>query len=363
MHKRAFAALAASSVLLSACGTLPNVTYRYYPAKSVTTLSVTQTVACNADHELLVSSAVVAPVTAYSANYSSEAGELYVPSIDRKWADADASFTFSDDGRLKGINAQLTGQGETILKSAITLGTAIAGAAAAFSAPVRIKHNDKNENDKEECDTLAKWVGDGKPATLTYTKVLDLYTASTKETDPCDPRIYKRNDAGNCVPFADVTPADAPNDALAKTIDPAGDKDAWVSDRLLYNRLKDKLPKLSFDVKWSFFRHPASYMAADKSKDDFTTIKLQDTASAHLDFKAGDVWIGGAAVTVPVEGSLYALAVPKAGMFGSRKIVLTLSDAGAINSLEYGKGNGAAGAMNVVSSAVTAATPAPPSSP
>jgi hypothetical protein len=44
------------------------------------------------------------------------------------FADSDANFQFYDDGRLKSINQSTTGQGETIIKSVVSLGTTVAGA-------------------------------------------------------------------------------------------------------------------------------------------------------------------------------------------------------------------------------------------
>src|SRR5262249_20860385 len=112
--------------LLSACATTPEVTYNYYPSRSETTITLTQTIACNTDGNTLVVSNQPGISTLYSADHKNGPFTLRIKALDGFLADSDINIDLYDDGRLKGINANTTGEGEAVIKSAITLATAVA---------------------------------------------------------------------------------------------------------------------------------------------------------------------------------------------------------------------------------------------
>jgi hypothetical protein len=54
----------------------------------------------------------------------------------------------------------------------------------------------------------------------------------------------------------------------------------------------------------------------------------------------------------------YALPIPRAAVFGKQSFALTLSEAGAVTAIDYGKLTGAASPLNVATAAANAAAPA-----
>ena len=335
--------------LLSACATIPVVTYTYYLPKSATTLSLTQTLTC-AGGQFVAVSAVQTPSTAYSANYEkSEPLETTKfeadTSLGRDLSDTDVNISFYDDGRLKGINATMTGEGETVLKSAISLGSSLAGLSGALMllrTPLLPGRGAVKLS--SPCQAVKDWAGEGKSATLTYTTIVDLNQLAEHESirlnDGSDPRLA-------------------------------------ISDRVLYDKVKPELPDVIVSVSEIKPVPPYAKYTEQAGRHAFT-INMQKTANVRIDFytcrsqacpqradKTYDYskanWAGGATVLVPDEGDTYALAIPSSEVFGTGKMVLAVSEAGAIQTLEYSRTSGAAGAMNVAANAATTATPAPAS--
>lgn len=348
--------LSAAAAALCACSSTPDVTYQYYPAKSVTVLSVTQNLACTkaVKHgeppKLVVTSVLQTPTTTYSADYGQGPYRLRLRDLDSTLADTDTMFTLSDDGRLKTINATTTGQGETILKSAITLGTAVvAFAGAEFAAQQNIdteifkreaEQRRKAKPKPTPCQILANWPAGDKGVSLIFTTVVDLNRL------PANRPVYLNRPGAAVVPAAEATPEPTTS----------------VSDPQLYKAMTATgpvLPRVSMKVAGKTPLQRAADYVPDTS-ERVGEVTLQDAQAVRMDFWVDDNWAASNVATIPVAGSNYLLPVPKATAFGNSKIGLTLSDSGTVTSIEYGKNTGAAGPMNVVSSAVTAATPAPP---
>jgi hypothetical protein len=278
----------------------------YYPPKAETTVTVTETIACNSNQELVfVLSA--SPNTVYSGDYSQKPHDFSFKKVDGgSLSDSSLTFNLTEDGRLKSINATTTGEGEAVVKSAVTLATAIAGAVAGQTTP------------KSPCDVIKAFGGD-KPVSLTFTKVLAAkdFVAGSSEIEPSP------------------------------------------GDLALYSQLKDHLPALKLYVTGpSKLAHGADL---DGDIGDALPLTLNETAvvtlavKATLSAKDTDVWSQD--VIVPQSGQ-FVLPIPRAALFGKQSFNLTLSDAGAITTLTYGKDSGAAGALNAGNSITGAAGPA-----
>src|SRR5258706_4378315 len=97
------------AALLSACASTPDVTYSYYPARSESTVTLTQTIACNKDNTAFVIVHKPDVTTRYSADHSRRPFTLPINKLDGFFADSELKADFSDDGRLKGINTVTTG--------------------------------------------------------------------------------------------------------------------------------------------------------------------------------------------------------------------------------------------------------------
>ena len=290
--------------LLSGCASTPNVIYSYYPSDSNSIVTVTQTVDCNSAKTDIVVASSASVNTVYFADYTKEPYSIEINKLDGTFADSDFTFNFFDDGRLKSINGSTTGQGETILKSAIALGTAVAVlGGGAPAAPKAIP----------ECDTISKW-GGGKPVTLNFTKKID----------------YKKD-----------------TDGLPHNLEPVPDSAG------LYSKLSGKLHKPQVTVMPPHAIKRSAY-ANDKS-DNIVPLNLQDTENIKLDVSASGL-ISSYTITIPGKNT-FTLPIPKAALFGKQSFALTLSEAGAITQIEYGKTTGAAGPLNIATSAATSAAP------
>jgi len=297
--------------LLIGCASTPNVMYSYYPSLSNTTVTVTQTIDCNSDQTALIVLNSATVNTLYSADYSKGPYSVQIKKLDGFLADSDVGFNFFEDGRLKSINASTTGQGETILKSAIALGAALAplggGARPAKEAI-------------PECAAVKSW-GNGKPVTLIYSKNID----------------YRKDDDGKTHPFG------PPQGAAA-----------------LYTELNKSnlLPLLEVVISPpSSIKSGASYISSSSdSSDDVVLLTLQETANVKVDVLASGQDFWSSKITIPGKNT-YSLPIPKAALFGKDTFSLTLSEAGAITQIEYGKNTGAAGPLNVATSAAGAAAP------
>lgn len=110
---------------------IPKGTLSYFLPKAQTTLTVTQTLTCNAAGDALFQVVTVNPSTVYSSD-TSQPQKIIPSSISSAVSDADISFTFTDDGRLSGVNTATTGQGGAIVKSALAVAK-VAGLVAAHT--------------------------------------------------------------------------------------------------------------------------------------------------------------------------------------------------------------------------------------
>lgn len=313
MLKKAGAILVAG--YLTGCATIPDITYHYYPAKWNTTVTVTQTVGCNADKSDAFVLNAVSVATTYSSKIEKDKAPLKIriKDLDKYTADVDMTMNFTDDGRLKSINQSTTGQGEAIIKSAVSLVGALS--TMPYSALYEIPR-EKGKPTLAQCNDIETW-GDKKPITL----------------------IYK---------------ASVNSDKLGKEVD---FKAAPESDKL-YENLKDVLPTLKVKVaEAKDITHIESGPSYDEklAKGDVVLLELQEIGAVSITIYTSDnsgnaeKQIGSARITIPLE-STYKLPIPKAALFGKQTFSLLLSDAGAVTSIGYGKNTGMSGTLNALGS-------------
>jgi len=309
--------------LLAACATIPDVEYSYYLSKMNAVATVTQTVTCTPDgHSVtVVNTGTLTP--SYSADFGRGPYTIRIRAIEGKFggfADSDVTFGFTEDGRLKSVNESTTGQGETIIKSLVSLATAVKGAGLFSLVPPAAS----------PCEVVKKWAdpsAKGLPtASLTY--IAELNFSSTAP----QPR-----------PVTDFSPAEASAQLLKELTD-----------------AKANLPIFQLSIGRLDPGQRAISIAGPDGSSGGDTLKLtlQRIATAEIKInavgKTKPLWTGN--VPLPT-GQTYDLPIPTAALFGSRKLILALSDAGAITSVEYGKNTGVAGAANAATSIVTALTP------
>lgn len=305
---------------LTGCATIPDVTYNYYPAKWNTTLTVTQTVGCNAAKTEAVVLNAVSVATTYSSKIEKDKApfKIRIKDLDKFSADVDMTMTFTDDGRLKSINQSATGQGEAIIKSAVSL---VGSLAAMPQVALYEMAKKEQEPSLAQCDDIDKW-GDKKPITL----------------------IFK---------------ASVNSDKLGKEVD---FKAAPESDKL-YEKLRNVLPILKVNVAEAkdITDIKSGPRYENGAKEDVVLLELQKIGSVSLAISSSDnssdaaKSIGSSRITIPLEAT-YKLPIPKAALFGKQTFSITLSDAGAVTSIGYGKNAGMASTLNALGSIATTET-------
>jgi hypothetical protein len=291
------------------CASLPDGELNYYLAKSTVSVKVTRTVACDAASNLLVSNSVT-PNVVHVADSQAKPGKISLVELRGAFSDSDVKVELFDDGRLKGINATGTGQGQTILDSAIK-----------FTKALRVLEGPVEPPSTDACKYI-KEHGGGKPLTIIYAADIDLDDSKQGIKQPVDSE-----------------PAGAPYAAeLASRIG---------------------------EVCVSFARNPEPQKPAEmRPRPQDLVIDLRQPGSASLEVFAGvgqcattdaeSVWQG--AVAVAQFGRPYQLIIPKPPAFGQSVFAVSFDAAGSLQSVQYASTNGAAQALGVGNSLASAAS-------
>ncbi len=304
MLKNTLAGILAAASLAS-CSSMPDVTVDYYLPKAETTVTVTAAMDCDASKKVITVYSVAA-ATAYSSDTA--ATPVSLKKIDSALGDTALTFNFTDDGRLKGVNTTSTGEGGAIVKAAITLATAVGGAVAAVVPD-------------DPCQVIKNW-GGGKPVNITFTQIVRRDDYDKKDL-PLNP-----------------TPG----------------------DEGLFNQLKAHIATLTLDtpttkrMRLAQFNENTTAPAAVVQLNDVADLRLTVNVAQPAE-QAKPIWSSD--VVVPVSGS-YTLPIPKAALFGKETFQLSLSEAGEVTAIGYGKDNGFSDAMGAAAAIATAATPETP---
>ena len=295
------ASVSGLALLTTGCASLPDATVRYYLPQTKLGVRVIRTVACDANNQLVLSN-VVNPVDVHIAD-PNEFQQVTLKGLKGTFSDSDVKFGFYEDGRLKDFNSTSTGQGESILKTAITIGAAVFG----LDGGSKVVTN--------ECAEIKK-AGDGKPLTITYGDKIDL------------------TQLGVLQPVV----ADLTSQHYATQFEPViGDVCAII-----------ELPA-----------PPKVPVTAVKSA---VMLHLREPANVHLKVFAGvacgkqsPAWDGD--VLVAQLGTFYDLPIPAPVLFGKEFMGASFAESGALTSVQFTSNTGAGQLLNVASAAQTAAKP------
>jgi hypothetical protein len=299
--------------LLAGCAVAPDVTLTYYPARAESIVAVTQSVACDKDKNIVLLAHAVSIDTAYAADYG-QPQVLQLAALGAAFAETEAAFKFSDDGRLKSINASTAGQGETVVKAASSLIALARSRTVLADAP-------------NPCLAIGRLGGD-KPLMLAYSR-----------------RLAHAGDDG-----------DERGEARSLAPDP--------DSRRLFEQLRELaigLPELTLRTTVSPVLPAATagdtgHAERAPKRPSGAVLALKGTASVRIEVFADADPIGGADVTVP-HGPTYYLPLPRPALFGKRDFSLTLSDAGAITAVSYSGDTGGASLVNAANLATQATAP------
>lgn len=298
MKLKVHAAIAFMCLLTTSCASTPDVNLGYYHSKATADLTVNRTFSCNKKKHV-----IEVVTTDLQPRYVADTWESFRPKdIDGAMANTSMTFEFYDDGRLKSVNAESTGQGSEILKSAISAITTIAsifGLDRGGSAPY-----------PKACKAIND-LGDGKPVTVSYkSSGLDL------SKDQID------------IPVA--TGSEANQHALKDYI---GKVCATVT-RLA--PLKDAYPTVSPDNKSAkiWLRQPGT-----------ATVEVRTNTCTGPSLATHQL-------TAPQYGKRYPLPIPKARAFGKQTFALEISEAGVATKVGYARETGANQALTVLNAAL-----------
>ncbi len=303
------ALLAAS--LLASCAHSPDVSVRYYLPRTTVSFKVVRTVLCDAANYPIIATNVT-PAVAHAADRSRPFA-IRLADLHGAFSDTDIRIEMYEDGRLKGVNATTSGQGEAIIKAASTLATA-AFTESTKSPPTFV----------EEC-RIINGVSGGKGVSLIYEGVYDLDAAQAPDARPVPP---------------DVSTA-LMQDRIGRAVGTV----CAVADRVtaptapLINNASGKTDDVSLNL-----RQPGQVR--------FRVAAVHGQECATGGGTPDILWTGD--LTVAQKGTDYVAPIPRAAMFGKETFAIALSDSGALTSVQYSDTNGAAAMANSITAALAA---------
>ena len=391
-------AMIIGATALSGCATMPPEAVHFYFPRAETSLSIIQTVGCT-DDDVLVSSFNVTPTTTYASDIDGPTGSINYGAFGGTSKDADVTASWTDDGRLSGVNASNTGEGSAIVKDAVTIVTAAASAGALFAFVNNPAPNPAAAEKVAICKEIGRLVGADKsagapgagggpgggaagaaaaaPAPAKPAKVISLVYTLAIRYSPDGSHIYPDPDNNPAYYFAKDTggknPIIDPQPILQLIPD--------LSSQPYYNDLLNKLPGNNSVISlltvklqvgpitqvmdraiWTDKGTQAQHLAwneKDTPPKGFAAVQLNRHVVTHLlligpgrDLVGGNrLWEGG--VPVPIR-NYYPVLVPTGRAFGKQGFALTLSSYGSITKLQYAANTGAAEVLDTGGSIVKA---------
>lgn len=329
-----FAATALAGVaMLGGCASTPDVTLNYRLAQWELAIAVVHTITCSSDGKAMIVDRSATAVPVFRARLTGNAESLKLRALDSVFADFDLKVEFTEDGRLKSINQSTTGQGEAVLKAAVSA----AGVLSAATMPLT---------------TVAKAVevrgADAKRLS---------HSNSTADPDKVCKAIAER------IPVAtgrllqvSLTQTATPTEANTKqSLEFASDYQRTVSTALAQ-------AGLNLGVQYVL------------SRDQDSPENLQPVAAASPEVDGNEVALrlqrlrGWALKVSDVYGDLlvrqlalpaaetFAVPIPKSALFGKQGFNLALAESGRIVSIGYNRGQGVTNALGALGAAAGAET-------
>jgi len=308
------------ALVLAGCAALPPVALRYYAPRAATTVAVERSLVCDKSRDtVLVADAVDVGVT-----YSADLRRPYVLHLGNAGVGtAEIGVKLSTDGRLLAVNSAVDGVADSAIRPAFNLAAlALRGAGAQATPP------------SAPCELLARLAGD-KPLNLRYTLELDSAGAVALAGPAPSP-------AAPPLPVA-LPPSAAllPRAALPLR--------ASAATRALEPQLAAlALPPLTVSASMTPLAPAAAAEGAviadagEAGAGEPPALLLPATAALRLIVRSGEDVIAERMLAVPAPGA-WRLPLPAPILLGKQDMALTLSDAGAVTSLHYGKSGASAG--------------------
>ncbi len=276
---------------------------QYYLSAARVTFKVTRTIACDTVLSKVISTGDATPAVQHYADRKVNPQSVSVAPLKGLFTNTDVKFEFYEDGRLKGINESTTGQGESILKTALSIASAIRVGTVGIASRDMTKAVD--------CTEISR-IGKQAPISLVYFGEVDVTKAGSQslEADSLT-KVYVQ----------------LLKDALDPVCAVVGEVQKGVKPLTYAERDGDVLVPM---------RQPAY-------------VGIRVAASRQADCSGGDtIWNGF--VLAGQKGEPYSLPIPKAAMFGKQTFALAVGESGAVNSIQYATEVGTGQVLNVISS-------------
>ncbi|MGF6492256.1 hypothetical protein ABIE56_000409 [Luteibacter sp. 621] len=313
------------------------VTYRM--SEAITSLTVTQTLACTkAAQPAVVEVISVNASTTYRAS-NTLVGVLDLGTLGGGASKSEASVELKEDGRLSGINASGEGQGLALVKAALTVIAPLTGRFGALGVA------------SGKCgaiQTIGTPAKKGAPpvVTLTYAAVLS-YTPD-----------------GNALSLDKATlPQNAEENLGVVTLKPDGTSAKAAQDlglnadafkiTLTAPTQTDQLPLGGDGQAADSCAFTSGVAVPAEGPAGFVPLALRAVSNRVLTVTYNDkpAWQGWVAVP---DDRCYAVLLPKPSTWGARQFELTLGDSGRITHLKHGGTPGGADALGAMSAVLGA---------
>lgn len=284
---------------LVGCAQTPPAKISYYASSSSASARLVRTLGCDKDNL-----PIVATTPTVTTTFAADVDKLLfldLKDLDGQFANSDIKLEFYADRRLKTVNSTTTGQGEPILKSAISLLSAAA--------------LDKSDDDlmRAQCVEFKKHFGDAT-LTLIYTAEQPFLTFNSTVFVP------DTQSAGYAKRFAKLV-----GDACFRVKSATATAPVAAASGRGHAMLGARQPAMV----------PAAVSIGPVGTCEFSTI-----------------WSGY--IPVGQKGVDYAIPIPSAAVFGKQVFAAAFDESGALTSIQYGKETGAGAALNVAQSAFDA---------
>lgn len=317
--RRATALVLAPLGFVAGCASMPDVTINYRPVKGAVLVTVAHTITCDQKGELAIVDRGATFTPMYSAADPDPRNKIQLKSLSGDFADAEITLFLTDDGRLKSINQSSTGQGDTIVKSAI------AAVATVAATPLVNSYLDKKQPDSANPPSLCQVVR--KRSVVAPEKLPQVSLVQT------------------------VLIAKVGEDGISQTAQHSKDQDvlfeALTSAKL--DLTVKVTAKLQSDELQPIFE-PANSVASGE-----IPLHLQRMRNLQVSVTDYKGTIGSKLVPVPLKDT-FVIPIPKAALFGKQVFALTLAESGRITSIAYTRTTGVPGALNAVTAVAGAET-------
>jgi hypothetical protein len=290
------------ALFVSGCAHTPSVVITYNLAKSDVRFKVIRTVSCDKNDVPVIATAVT-PMVTHSAD------KMLLQSVSLRdlrgpFSDSDAKFGFYDDGRLKEFNAVSTGQGEAILKTAISIADIIAFDGTTYP---------------DACKLIAK-AGGEKPISLVYEGTVLTDTRDAQDVPPDAPSSFYANDERVASAIGHIC---AVVEETSSGTVPLKDDPSTAGARL-----KAKQPG---------------------------SAKIRIAVTRGGKCSSLPLWNGN--LSVAQLGTMYDLPIPSPKAFGKQSFSVTFAESGALTTVQYATTASAVSALNATNSIFAATKP------